>query len=132
MYRLIIAIGLAMAIASAACARPMRFDEFVLQDPVLKRLFDVIEQQANGLLDFGFNVNMRGISVTTHAVANTETTVDITSLGLDYTPTDFMQYGSDNGGYIYPSNKGSWSSTSIKIKCTVASTTATLVPFPAH
>lgn len=115
----------------AAQARPIRLDAFSLKDPIARDMFLALEREANGFIDFGFNVNMRGISVTI-TFADTEQAIDISSLGLDYIPVDFMQYGSSNGGYLYPSDKPSWTATQIKVKSTKASCTATVVPFPAH
>lgn len=68
------------------------------------------------------NVRLETATGTAAGTANTEFTIDITALKLAKAPTYIITLDSSNGGVLYASSKGSWTSTSIKAKCTVAST----------
>jgi hypothetical protein len=78
-----------------------------------------------GYLTLHDNLNKQVISYTSNATPNTEDSIDITSLGLTWAPTYFLVLAVNKDGAVVRAS-GTWSNTTIKAKCNVASTTATL------
>lgn len=79
----------------------------------------------NGGLKFSDNFNMEITSVTTDAIAGTET---IISHGLGRIPADFFVGAQDKAGTIYRGSTA-WSESTISIKGSVASITANIYLF---
>lgn len=76
-------------------------------------------------LTFADNHNLQTQSVTTHAVAGTETAVAHT---LGRIPTDFLVGSQDKAGTIYKGTTA-WTATTIYIRGSVASITANIYIF---
>lgn len=73
------------------------------------------------------NVNMLLVSYTSNATPDTEDSIDISSLGLSYVPLYMVVVEVTlTGAVVYPSNKGSWTSSAVTMKCSKASTGVTL------
>lgn len=122
----LVAVGAARA--PLARARPIVIEEELITDVNVRRIVSEIADISNGYLNLGMNVDMTGATATFN-VSGTEVSVDISALGLDYVPTDFLQYNSSQVGLVaMPSDKASWTTTTIKAKAN-GSGTITLVPF---
>lgn len=79
-----------------------------------------------GELTLRDNVRFETVAVTFPGVADTEATIDISTLKLPQTPRWIVTLDSSNGGIAYQSSLGSWTASSIKAKCTKASTVAVI------
>ena len=75
------------------------------------------------------HINLQTVTHTFGGVADTEEDVDVTDLILGYTPSYFLTIEVDDGAVVYPSSKGSWTSTIIKAKSSKAGSTVTLAVF---
>lgn len=88
----------------------------------LKRVLQLLR----GRLTVHENVRVVAIAHTFNAVANTEDSIDISSLKISWTPRYWWVIRQDRAGSIYESNFGTWSSTTVKFKCSVANVVATI------
>lgn len=75
------------------------------------------------------HLNIDTVTHTFGGVADTEEDIDISDLGIDYTPSQMWVLEVDKGAVIYVDNKAGWSSTTLKAKSSVAGTTVTLAVF---
>ena len=72
------------------------------------------------------NLDAVYVAYTSHATANTEDTV---THNLGRVPVGYLVIDRDKAGMVYSSNKAAWTTTTMRLKCDVASTTATLLVF---
>lgn len=99
-----------------------KLDEDLLR--ALNELNDNLSAILNTGISFNDNFDSVFVTYTSNAIANTEDTVTHT---LGKTPTGIIPVSLDKAAIIYKS--GSYTATSLLIKCNVASTTATLLVF---
>ncbi len=72
------------------------------------------------------NIDGVYVAYTSNAVADTEDTV---THNLGRIPVGYIVVDRDKAGIVYSSSKNTWTTTTMKLKCNVASTASTLLVF---
>ena len=72
------------------------------------------------------NIDWVPVAYASNAIANTEDTV---THNLGRIPIGYIVVDRDKAGVIYSSNKGAWTTTTMRLKGNVASTATTLLVF---
>lgn len=92
------------------------------QQQLLKELYTLVM----GGLTLRENVEKYIFTHTFGAAPDTEESIDISALGLGFTPNYVWVIEVSNGAVIYPSNKGTWTSSLVKLRSSAANTVAYL------
>jgi hypothetical protein len=72
------------------------------------------------------NLDWVTVAYTSNASANTEDTV---THNLGRIPIGYLVIDRDKAGMVYSSNKGAWTTTTMRLKCDVGTTATTLLVF---
>ena len=102
----------------------IRFDPGAFSTPRQQQLMKELYALVMGGLTLRENVEKYFVSKTFGGVANTEEDIDISGLGISWTPTYIWVIEVNDGAVVYPSSKGAWTSSTVKAKSTKANTVA--------
>jgi hypothetical protein len=94
----------------------------IRQQQLMKELYVLLM----GQITLRENVEKYLVTHTFTVAADTEESVDISDLGIEWTPTYAWVIEVDDGAVVYPSDKASWTSSTIKLKSTKAGTVVIL------
>lgn len=103
---------------------PDRVRAFSKLGSEIRQAMREIVDAIRGRLTMHDNVKRLVVTHNFGGVPNTSEDVNISSLGLTWTPTYVTTLSSSNGGVVYPATtaRTGWTSSLIKMKCTAANT----------